>query len=201
MGTLQLQFMPCQPGASHILLRHMFIHSFTFRSYPKVRVWTCPAYHIRNKHICQHFPFWGSFSYERNSQIGVHYFIRLMGSSLLLLHTSPPPQLTHKHCCPSVVKEEETDYLLAWHTRSTDRLVKEKLLPISEDPEVKEVRRRRMDQATWFRINLRATEYPHLPNTKMLSSHNVEETPCFSDRWHLETNLLTKLVNTCCLSM
>lgn len=141
MGTLQLQFMPCQPGASHILLWHMFIHSFTSRSYPKVRVWTCLTYHIRNKHICQHFPFWGSFSYERNSQIGVHYFIRLMGSSLLLLHTSPPPQLTHKHCCPSVVKEEETDYLLAWHTGSTDRLVKEKLLPISEDPEVKEVRK------------------------------------------------------------
>lgn len=63
MGTLQLQFMPYQPSASRILLRHMVIHSFTSRWYPKVRVWTCPAYHVRNKHICPHFPFWGRFSY------------------------------------------------------------------------------------------------------------------------------------------
>lgn len=33
------------------------IHSFTPRSHPKIRAWTCPTCHARNKCICQHFPF------------------------------------------------------------------------------------------------------------------------------------------------
>lgn len=57
-----------------------------------------------------------------------------------------------------------------------------KSLPRSEDPEAKEVRRRRMVQAIWFRISLGATDYPFFHNIKMMSAHNIEETLCFSNR-------------------
>ena len=57
---------------------------------------------------------------EGASHMGETLLIHLMGSSLLLFHTSPLAQLTHKQCCQSVVKEEETDYLLAWNTGSTE---------------------------------------------------------------------------------
>lgn len=179
--------MPCQPDASHILRWYTLIHSFSPRSHPKIRVWTCPTYQVRNKCICQHYPFWGSFSYGTNSHIWVHDFTYLLGSNLLLFHTPSPPQLTHKPCCQSAVKKEEI-----WFTCLTHQLhqrdLSRKNLPRSEDPEAKEVRRRRMDQAIWFRISLRATEYPFFPNIKMMSSHNVEETHCFNNRWVISWN-------------
>lgn len=116
-GTLQPQFMSCQPDTSHILLWHTLICYQITSHDQSLDMSNLPCW--KQMHLPT-FPFLGDLFIQKNPHIFVHYFIDMMGGNLLLFHISPSRRLTHRQCCQSVVKDEETDNLLAWHPMSTE---------------------------------------------------------------------------------
>lgn len=162
--------MTCKPDASHSLLWH----SFTTRSHPMIRVWTCPIWHAGNKCICQHFTFWWIFSFRKTlTFLFMTSYTRWGAICSCFTYLHPTGWHTD-----NVVN-------LWWKMRKLVIYLPDTLCPrkrlVTCLGEIWASRNKRSkeekDQAVWLRLSLRVTEYPWFPIIKMTSNHNVGEPP------------------------